>query len=100
MAPHLLGVRASKAYRPHSLVSRSEGKEIRNAIDKTVSAIANLAVVVAIVHEGHFDIEIDPAPERHAVLREIESIFGWVEISHFLYIQSVAVSVKRGKAVM
>jgi hypothetical protein len=100
MSPHLLGVSASKTYRPYLFVSRSEGQEIRNTIDKAESPIANLTIVAAVVHESHLDIEIDPARERHTVLRQIDRILGRVEISHCLYIQFVGVSVKRGKGVM
>jgi len=68
MAPHLLCVRAPKADRPHLFISISENQAIRDTVNEAIGAIVDFAVVAAVVHKGHLDIEIDPARERNAVL--------------------------------
>jgi hypothetical protein len=61
-------MRASKADRLHLFISISESQTIRDTVNEATSAIADFAVVAAVVHKGHLDIEIDPARERNAVL--------------------------------
>jgi len=68
MPSHLLCVRASKADWPHLSISAGEDQAVCDAVNKAVSAIPNLTVVVAVVHKGHLDIEIDPPRERYAML--------------------------------
>ena len=62
---------ASKADRTHLSISTGEGQAICDAVNVAVSAIAiaDLAVVIAVVYKGHRDIEIDSARQRYAMLR-------------------------------
>jgi hypothetical protein len=69
-------MRPSKADRPHKLIAAGEGQAIRGTVNVAISPIADLAVVVAIVHEGYLDIEFDPSRERYAMLRNIDGLFG------------------------
>jgi hypothetical protein len=71
--------------------------KIRQYATSSIGAIADFAVVVAVVHKGHLHIEIDPSRQRYAVLCEIDGLLGRIEISRLLYIQFVRASVKPGK---
>jgi hypothetical protein len=71
MAPHLLCVRASKADWSHLSISAGEDETICDAVNEAISAVADLTVVVAVIHKGHLDIGIRPAHERNAMLRQV-----------------------------
>jgi hypothetical protein len=90
-------MRASKADRPHLFISISESQAIRDTINEAIGAIADFAIVAAVVHKGHLDIQIDPARQRYAMLCEIDGFLGRIEISRLLYIQFVGVEVKPGR---
>jgi hypothetical protein len=100
MAPHLLCVRASKADWPHLSISAGEDQAICGSVNEAVSAIADLVVVVAVVHKRDLDIEIDPVRERYTMLWEIDGFLGRIEVSLLLYIQFVCFSLKPGRGVM
>jgi hypothetical protein len=61
-------MRASKADWPHLSISACEDQAICDSVNEAVSAIADLTVVVAVVHKRDLDIEIDSARERYAML--------------------------------
>jgi hypothetical protein len=93
-------MRASKADRPHLFISISESQAIRHTVNEAIGAIADFAIVVAVVQKGHPDIKIDPAGERNAVLGTIDGFLGRIEVGRLLYIQFVCASVKPGRGAM
>lgn len=74
---------ASKADRPVSLIANSENQAISSAVDITVSAISRFAVIEAIVRDDSEILKINPSRKRYAMFREIDRLFGWVEIRHY-----------------
>src|SRR5882724_11892766 len=87
----------SQADRPDPLVAAGERQAISNAVNEAVSAITDFAVIVTIIYKGRLDIQIDPARERHTVLRQIDRVFGRIEVCHLSYIQSDRAPVKRDR---
>jgi predicted anti-sigma-YlaC factor YlaD len=60
---------------------------MRLAIEQSVSAKARLAVFETVVTDDRQNIEIDPARERHTMLRNIDSFLRRIETDRLLYIQ-------------
>jgi NIPSNAP len=93
-------VRAPKAYRPISFVTDREHQTIRNAVDRSISAIAGIAIVEGLGSYDRPNIHFDPARKRDAMLGKIYRILGGIEISHVMYIQLDSGAVKQGRGAM
>ncbi len=84
--------------RSYPSVAVGKSQAIRNAFNEAVSPIANFSVIAAVVDNG-LHIEIDPARQRHTMLREIDRFLGWIEVNHLLYIQFDCAAVKRARGI-
>jgi hypothetical protein len=83
MAPHFLIVRASKADRSHPSITVGKHQTVSETVDVSIAAVSDFSIIVAAVYERGFHIDIGPAGERYAMLRQIDRFFGRVEIGHY-----------------
>jgi NIPSNAP len=76
-------------------VANGEDETIRHAINQSVRAKSGLAIVKTIVSDDRENIEIDPARERHAVLRQVDRFLGRIEVNHYCIYNLLANSSSR-----
>jgi hypothetical protein len=83
MAPHFLGVRASKTDRSYPSITVGKHLTVSETVNVPITAISDFSIIAAAVHERNFHIDIDPPGERYPMLRQIIRFFDGVEIGHY-----------------